>query len=262
MMLIRFGYAIPTFVPVYDAPEVVEKEEKEKEEKGKVKLTTEQQQFVNSLLAEERRKAQAKNDALITQLETEKNRGGTTAAEKLQLEERIEQLKNEYATKDELKKRETDKKLAELEAKAKDLEAESTTWKSRYERDLKKIALTEAAVKEKAFNPNQVVNELFDKSRHVEILDEEGRPTGEYETRVKIKSKDKTGKEVVLDLTPVEAVKQLKEAPEYENLFITAATGGLGGSNIGRGRDGGRKMSELSTEEYIAERRKARTGGR
>ena len=90
--------------PVADPP-AADPTPAEKKPTEKVKLNTEQQAFVNSLLAEERRKSTAKNDQLITQLETEKNRSGTTAAEKAQLEERIETLKNEFATKDELRSR-------------------------------------------------------------------------------------------------------------------------------------------------------------
>jgi hypothetical protein len=231
--------------------------------KAKVKLTPEQQAFVNSLLAEERRKAQVKNEQLITQLETEKNRSGTTAAEKQQLEDRIEQLKNEFATKDELQKREVNKRIQELEQKNKSLEAEGSTWKQRYDRDRKRIDLTQAAATEKAYNPRQVVNELFPNARLVETVGEDGKGTGEYETRVKISTVDKEGKPVTLDLDPVGAVKQLKEMSEFQNLFISPATGGLGGGNLGKGGSGGSKpMAEMTTEEFMAARRKARREGR
>lgn len=244
--------------PVADPP-AADPAPTEKKPTEKVRLSTEQQAFVNSLLAEERRKSTAKNDQLITQLETEKNRSGTTAAEKVQLEERIETLKNEFVTKDELKSRETAKKVQELEQKNKQLEAEGSTWKTRYDRDRKRIDLTQAAATEKAYNPRQVVNELFDKSRLVETIGEDGKGTGEYVTRVKIQTVDKEGKPVTLDLDPVGAVKQLKEISEFANLFISPATGGLGGGNLGKGGTGGGKPKhEMSTEEYMAARRAAR----
>ena len=245
--------------PVADPP-VADPAPVEKKPAEKVKLSTEQQAFVNSLLAEERRKSTAKNDQLITQLETEKNRSGTTAAEKQQLEERIETLKNEFATKDELKSRETAKKLQELEQKNRQLEAEGSTWKTRYDRDRKRIDLTQAAATEKAYNPRQVVHELFDKSRLVETIGEDGKGTGEYVTRVKIQTVDKEGKPVTLDLDPVGAVKQLKEISEFANLFISPATGGLGGGNLGKGGTPGKPKHEMSTEEYMAARRAARAG--
>lgn len=229
----------------------------------KVKLDANQQAFVNSLLAEERRKSQAKSEALITQLETEKNRFGTTAAEKQQLEERIEGLKAEFATKEELKARETSKKVQELEAKNRQLEAEGSTWKARYDRDRKRIDLTQAAATEQAYNPRQVVNELFANARLEPIVGEDGKPTDEFQTRVRIPSTDKDGKAVVMDLDPVGAVKQLKEMKEFANLFISPISGGLGGGNLGRGGSGGGKPAhEMNTDEYMAARRKARKEGR
>jgi len=247
--------------PAPPEPPPVKEEDKDKEKDTKVKLTPEQQAWVNSKLAEERRKGQQKAEQLITQLETEKNRVGTTAAEKAQLEERIEQLKNEYATKDELKSREVNKRIKELEDEKKKLEAEGSTWKQRYDRDRKRIDLTQAAAEQKAYNPRQVVNELFTNSRLVEVTGEDGKPTGEFETRVKIQTVDKEGKPVTLDLDPVGAVKQLKEMSEYANLFISPAQGGLGGGNLGKGGAGGSKpVHEMSTEEYMAARRKARAG--
>lgn len=245
--------------PVNDPPPSPSPNQDPDKGKSKVKFNHDQQAYVNTLLAEERRKAQAKNDALITQLETEKNRAGTTAAEKQALEDRIEALKAEYATKDELKSREVNKRLQELETEKKRLEAEGKTWEQRYHRDRKRIDLMQAATVEKAYNPNIVVNELERNSRLQEVKDEDGKPTGEFETRVKIHTKDKDGKPVTLDLDPVGAVKQLKEMNEYANLFLSPAQGGLGGGNLGKGGAGGSKpLHEMSTEEYMAARRKAR----
>lgn len=228
-------------------------------EKPKVKLDPTTQAYVNSLLADERRKAQAKAEQLVTQLETEKNRVGTTAAEKQALEERIEALRAEYATKDELKGRETDKKIKDLESEKKRLEAERQTWKDRFEQTTKLNALTTAAAAEKAYNVDTVVTILDSKTTLREIKDEEGKPTGQFEPRVKINTKDKDGKPFVMDLDPLGAVKQLKEMPEFQNLFISPQAGGLGGGSLGRGGVGGSKAPhEMSTTEYMEWRRKQR----
>lgn len=255
----------PTFSLVYDEDPAVtelpvvteptaEKPPAEKKPE-KVKLDPHQQAFVNSLLAEERRKSTAKNDQLITQLETEKNRGTTTAAEKQALEERIETLRGEYATKDELKERETSKKVKELETKLAREEAERSTWKTKWERDKKRVDLTQAAAGEKAYNANTVVTVLDPMTRLQEIVGDDGKGTGEFETRVKIPTKDKDGKPVVLDLDPAGAVKQMKEMDDYANLFIDPAKGGLGLNNNNRG-PGKVPKSQLGTADYIAERKK------
>lgn len=247
--------------PPVDPPASDPALESDKNKKEKVKLDPKTQAYVNSLLAEERRKAEKKNNDLITQLETERNRATTTAAEKQQLDERIEQLKGEFATKEELATRDTQKKLKELEDQKKKSDAEARTWQDRFRKNKVNVDLNQAAVTEKAFNPNQVVTILTPMTRLVEVTGDDGKPTGEYETRIKLTSKDKEGKPVVLDLTPTEAVKQLKEMPEeYGNLFISGANGGLGLTNLNRG-GGSKPAHELSTAEYIAERRKARKAG-
>lgn len=241
--------------PVTDPPPV--EKPAAKEEKNKPKFTPEQQNFMNSLIAEERRKATVKNDQLITQLETEKNRAGTTALEKQTLEERIETLRSEFATKDELKERETSKRVKELETKLQREEAERSTWKSKWERDKKNVDLTQAAASEKPYNSATVVMVLNPWTRLQEIVDDSGKGTGEFETKVKVPTKDKDGKPVVLDLDPLEAVKQLKEMPDYLNLFIDPAKGGLGLGNNNRG--GGKlEKHQLGTADYIAERKKER----
>jgi hypothetical protein len=97
-------------------------------------------------------------------------------------------------------------------------------------------------------------------TRLVEIEDENNKPTGEFETRVRIQTKDQEGKPVTLDLDPLSAVKQLKEMPEkYGNLFISPAEGGLGLRNLGKGGAAQKPKHQMSTEEYMEARRKERT---
>ena len=272
LLKIKRGYSLPSGLVYGDDPPVPDPANidppvpdpgagDKNKSKPKVPLTTEQQAFVNSIVAEERRKLQAKNDQLITQLSTEQNRAGTSEAEKAALQERIESLKAEFATKDELTQRDTKKKLTELEQKLKQEASEKSTWKTRFESNKKKVDLTSAAEQGKAFSAEQVVLVLEPNARLVEVVGEDGKPTGEYETKVRIATTDKDGKAVTLDLTPTEAVKQLKEMPEkYGNLFISGANGGLGGGNLGRGgsKGGPADKATLSTAEYMAERRKER----
>jgi len=71
---------------------------------------------------------------------------------------------------------------------------------------------------------------------------ETDQPTGRYVPKVRLAGKDKDGKSVILDLTPTEAVKQMKEMPEiYGNLFKSGAHSGIGGKNdsFKKGTEGG-----------------------
>lgn len=199
--------------------------------KAKVTFAPEQQAYVNSLVAEEKRKGQQANERLVTQLETEKNRAGTTVAEKEQLEARIEEIKSEYVTKEQLTEKErkkADKKRDDALAAA---QAETGVWKERFTKTTIRRSLVDAALvpEHKADNPAHIVAILFPDTRLVEELDEEGKPTGEYVAKTKVRTV-KDGKPTTLDMTATEAVKFLSEQEEHLGLFSSGASGGLGGN--------------------------------
>lgn len=232
-------------------------------DKSKVKFDPHQQAYVNSLLAQERRKLQTKNEELITQLETQKVQGSTTQAEKEALEERIESLRNEFATKEEMAKKDTDKRIKELEKSKSDAEKKATRNWEHYEKYRVQNDITQAAVQGKAFDPEQIVAILGPQTKVVEVTGEGGKPTGDYTTRVRLPGTNKEGQPITLDLSPPEAVKFLAEKPEkYGNLFISGATGGLGSTTFS-GKTGDKPdPSKMSTEEYMKHRAEERKGKR
>lgn len=241
-----------------DEPEVETEEKEEKQEtpppakKTKVQFDADQQAYVNSLVAEEKRKVQTKNQQLITQLETQKNLVATTAAERATLDQRIEELKSEFLTKEELGKKESSKKIREIETRAKAAETERDYWKGLFQTDRVTTELTQAAVAHKAYDPEQITTILRNNTRLVEVVGEDGKPIkGKYLTKIRITGKDSDGKPVDLDLTATEAVKQMTEMPEkYGNLFNSGATGGLGGFNTpSKTAKGG---PPKTTAEYMA----------
>lgn len=206
----------------------------------KVEFTSEQQAYLNSLLAEEKRQAKVKIEKHVTQLETEKNKAGTTAAEKVRLEEQIEELRSTYET----EKQMTEKDRKKAEKKVKDeidaAKKDADTWKTRFTKTQIKRALVDASSipGQKADNPQHIVALLFEDSRLVEETDEDGKPTDNFVTKVKIRSKDKDGKPVTLDMIATDAVKFVSEQDEHARLFESGVSGGLGG-NPNRPRKGG-----------------------
>ena len=65
---------------------------------------------------------------------------------------------------------------------------------------------------------------------YLRAVDEDGKPTGDYEPRVAFPDKDKDNKPLTLDLTVAEAVKRMKELEKYGNLFEGGKKSGLGGT--------------------------------
>lgn len=65
-----------------------------------------------------------------------------------------------------------------------------------------------------------------------EVL-KDGEPTGQFEVKVKISSKNDKGQPIVLDLDPTQAVKHLSEDDAFLNLFKNKSQGGYGGRNSG-----------------------------
>lgn len=232
--------------------------------KQKVEFTKEQQEFLNAQLAEERRKGKGATDALITQLETQRQRADTTDAEKAQIESRIDQLRGEYATKEEQTKKTMDQQIKAEQTKREKAEKSATDWRDRFETRMIEGDLINAAVDAKAFNPQQVKTQLRPMTRIAEELDADGKPTGEYVSRVKMKKPGADGKPQVLEMTPAEAVKHLSEDPLYGNLFISGAAGGLGSGNNGRRTDGksGHGKAPTDPAEYHEWRKKEKAAGR
>lgn len=233
----------------------------EKKTPAKVKLDEHQQKYVNSLLAEERRKGAAKNDQLITQLETQRNSTNTTAAEKVALEERIESLRNEYQSKEQVTQKTTAKKIKDLEGEVTTAKQTAEKWQKLFQGDRINNALLSAATEHKAYNPQQVVTQLKENTRLVEALDGDNKPIpDQWVERVKITGRDKDGKSINLELTATEAVKQLTEMPEYGNLFVSGATGGIGSNSLAS-RGGGNNADTPPTDtaaymQWRAERKK------
>lgn len=210
------------------------------------------QNRLNAILADERKKHNETVQRHITELEQLKRSASLTTEEKAGLEKKITELQDSMLTKDELSKKEKDKLLTDHKKQVDGLTGERELWKGRYTDSTISRGITDAAVIGEAFSPAQVVALLKPHARLVEITDSESKPTGEFAIKIKFTGSDKDGKPVQLDLTPEEAIKQMKEMPDhYGNLFKSTMSGGLGGSG-GKGGGGGRAKdpTQMTDTEY------------
>lgn len=211
------------------------------------------QEEVNTFLAKERKTLQSKYEKRIQELETIRDSKNLSDEEVSKLNTQIEEMQNEFKTKEQLQAEEATRFKKQAETEKTKLTQERDSWKHNYTNMVIENGIVGACVENEAFNPDQVVAILKPSSRLVEVL-EDNKPTGKFETKIKFIGVDAENKEVEYDLTPKEVVKKMTEMDKYSNLFKKTMTGGLG-ANTTRGGKGG--LGDLKNlENYKKQRSK------
>ncbi len=216
------------------------------------------QEQVNTMLAEDRRKHKQATQKALEEIDALKARTNLTAKEREELEGRVSELNRQLLTKEELAAQEKTKLTTDFKNQLDGLTNERDSWKNRYTEASIVRSLTDAAVVNNSFNPEQVVAILRQNTQLAEELDAEGKPTGSLVPKVSFADTDKDGKPVTLELSPQDAVKRMTEKDQYLNLFKGDGTGGIGGTT----RPGGKPadISELAKDP--AKYREARKAGK
>ena len=186
------------------------------------------QEQVNTFVAEEKRKTQDRQKKLIDELKDAKKASSITSEERSQLEQRIEDLQSASMTAEEKQNRATEKAKKEYATRVDDLTTERDTWQVKHAQLMIDTAITKAAASEKALYTEQIAALLVPKTKLMESLDSDGKPSGVYAPKVAFPDVDKDEKPIVLELTVPEAVKRMKELPQYGNLFEGDKRGGIG----------------------------------
>jgi hypothetical protein len=194
-----------------------------------VKANPKLQDELNGMMAENRKKLTTQNQELVTQLETLKANTALTTEERDALQGQISPLEQQYLSKEELVKREAGKEAKKLQDNLAKTNEERDIWKGMYTSATIDRALQDAAIETEAENPSQIVDMLRARTQLAEVI-VDGNPTGQYNPIVKFNDTNEAGKAVVLDLSPVDALKRMKELKQHHNLFKGTATSGLGES--------------------------------
>lgn len=230
-----------------DGNEIVE-ETKTVSIKELVKSDPKAQEELNAMMADNRKKLTQQNSELVTQLEQLKKNSALTHEERDELQTRITTLEEQYMTKEELAKREAGKKERKFTEQVNTITGERDTWKTMYSNETIDRSIQDAAVGGEALHPGQVVQLLRTQTQLVEVISENGEKTGRYTPVVKFNDKTEDGKPVVLDLSPSDAIKRMKELPEqYGNLFKGTASGGLGESGGATGNVNQPSLKEITS---------------
>ncbi len=220
------------------------------------KTTTFTQEDLNKILAQEKRKHQATTQKALNELDAIRKKASLTEKERHELDERVDRIQNDMRTKEEQAKRQQEMLRKAHNERIQGLEAERDTWRTRFTTSTIERSITDAAVLNNSFNPRQIVAILGRDTQLVEEL-REGQPTGSLIPRVTFHDMDKEGKAVVLELSPTDAVKRMKEMAEFLNLFKVEGTGGAGL----RTQPAGKKIDLRELAKDPAAYRKAKADG-
>jgi hypothetical protein len=223
----------------------------------KLKFTAEQQDFLNKKLQEEKKKWQSNNEKTIEELRKLQQASTTSEKQKQELEKRINELQQQFLSREELQKQEQEKKQKEFQQQLSTAQNEAKHWRELFHTSTIKRALQDGAVESEAYNPAQIEAILFTSTQLVEEMDEENKGTGRLVPRVKLEEQDPDGKTKVLNLTVRETLQKMKNTPErYGNLFKAGLNGGVG---LNGSQTTGKKkvdFANMSPEQWAEYRKK------
>lgn len=217
------------------------------------------QEEVNAFLADDRRKHQAN----VTTLQQEVAKFQGTAKEKEALQTKLQQMEQQFLTKEQLQAQENDKAKKAYEEKLSTTETERDRWKNTFVNNLAETAIAQAAAANQAYNPLQLSLLLKNQVEVQQKTDAEGKATMEFEVLLPVQSTDKDGKVVIMKLPVTEGVKKMREKQEFANLFLIDGTPGTGKTTINNTAAGvASDEPPADPGEYRAWRAKRQKSGR
>lgn len=194
---------------------------------------------VNTVLADQKRKMQKAQTETIEELEALKAKAELTTTERNELETRIKSMKQANMTAEELAKQERRQTDTEHSQLVETLTGDRDQWKNRYTNATISRSITDASVEHDALVPEQIIAILRPGTQLEEVLDAEGKKTGNYIPQVSFEITDEDGQSKTLKLTVSKAVEKMREIQKYQNLFKIEGQGGLGQYNKSGNKGGG-----------------------
>lgn len=195
---------------------------------------------VNTMLAKQKTTMQKAQTETIEELEALKAKAELTTTERNDLETRIKGMKTANMTAEELTKQERRQTDTEHATQVETLTGDRDSWKNRYTTETINRSITDASVEHDALVPEQIIAILQPGTQLEEVLDGEGKKTGQYVPQVSFEVMDEeSGESKILKLTVSKAVEKMREISKYQNLFKIEGQGGLGQYNKTGNKGGG-----------------------
>jgi acetolactate synthase small subunit len=221
---------------------------------GKATFT---QDDLNRILAEDRRKHQAQIKEQAEKLEGVLKSSQLTEQDRKVLQENLVSLQGQLRSSEAAAAKEKQELEQAFQAKLVESEKKTQIWEGLYRESTVQRALQDAAVKNDAWQPSQIVTLLKPMTKLVEGVDPvTNRPNGNYEVKVvMLDVNPKTGQQEEMTRTPQDAVARMKELPEtYGNLFKSGVVSGIGSSSatggLMPGKGGQIDVRKLTPAQY------------
>jgi len=216
------------------------------------------QEQVNGIVAADRRKLEDALKKTEQQYQDLLKSQSLTEQERKALQENLAVVQGQLRSKEEqlaLEKKQVEEAYA---GKLQELEKKAAFFETLYRDSTIERALTDAAVKNDAWSPLQIVVQLRSQTKMLEETDSKtGKLTGKFRPMVEMQTLNTTtGEMETKAYSPDEAVKKMKEMPEqFGNLFRPNVVSGIGAGTAtgGPNMPGGGKIDvrKLSHEEFL-----------
>ena len=215
------------------------------------------QEDLNRILAEDRRKHQTQLKQQEEKLQEVLKSQTLTEQDRKVLQENLVAVQGQLRSAEAAAAKEKQELEQQFQAKLVESEKKTQIWEGLYRESTVQRSLQDAAVKNDAFSPSQIVTLLKPMTKLVESVDPiTKRPNGSYEVRVEMLDVNpKTGDHEVMVRTAEEAVKRMKELPDlYGNLFKSGVVSGIGSSSatggLMPGQSGKIDVRKLTPAQY------------
>lgn len=213
---------------------------------GKPQFSKEQQEYINSLVAAEKRRVKDQVSSQISKAKEDVDLAlkakQTTEEQAQKYQSQLDEITSQLMSKEELAKREKLRLEQEHTQKMQEALKAKSELETKYQQTLVNHAIAAAVTEHKGLSAIQF--ELMF-GRNAKLVDD--KPIISFEDR------NTEGERIVSELHPSEALKRMRELPElYGNLFERDGSGGVGGNGTEPGKLGDGKVdpSSLSFAEY------------
>jgi hypothetical protein len=206
------------------------------------------QEEVNKILAEDRRKHQAKLQEMETKLKAALDSNTLSEKDRKALQENLETVQGQMRSKEEQLALEKKQLQEQYAAQVDEANKKAAFFETLYRDSTVERALTDAAVKHEAFSPSQMVTQLRPMTKLVPEVDPKtGKPTGKYRPMVEMQTVNQTtGEMETKAYTPEDAVKKMKDDPtNWGNMFRSGVVSGIGSSSATGGLTSGNGQIDL-----------------